>query len=281
MTSDTIASALSRKELEVYGQAGSIAEEVLSSIRTVVAFGGESKEVDRYQFGLVIENKYDVSTMFTSYVRRHYSMGGWVRASQTTVDTSRLSEQGFGTSMAPTRVDDCSARAPAFSWSELATPLRLTIGGLGAGTRIKFLVICHRDLSCTHRLSILSSQTLFRYSRTISRTAWTLQLQLALSTGSLKICQAFLSRIFSRTCLRIESRKEACGALLGRCLGVEASSDPLMAEVMISAPQSISAAVRKVFFSVMMASMNIGMSSPYFETFSISIRSSSQSIFSH
>nr|CAD7571679.1 unnamed protein product [Timema californicum] len=42
-----IASALSRKELEVYGQAGSIAEEVLSSIRTVVAFGGESKEVDR------------------------------------------------------------------------------------------------------------------------------------------------------------------------------------------------------------------------------------------
>nr|CAD7261440.1 unnamed protein product [Timema shepardi] len=101
-----IASALSRKELEVYGQAGSIAEEVLSSIRTVVAFGGESKEVDRYQVnlgaakdnnikrgffsglgfgglwfciysnyafsfwyavGLVIENKYDVSTMFTVF----------------------------------------------------------------------------------------------------------------------------------------------------------------------------------------------------------------------
>ncbi|CAG2053737.1 unnamed protein product [Timema podura] len=99
-----IASALSRKELEVYGQAGSIAEEVLSSIRTVVAFGGETKEVDRYQVnlgaakdnnikrgffsglgfgglwfciysnyafsfwyavGLVIEDKYDVSTMFT------------------------------------------------------------------------------------------------------------------------------------------------------------------------------------------------------------------------
>nr|CAD7443302.1 unnamed protein product [Timema bartmani] len=66
------------------------------------------------------------------------------------------------------------------------------------------------------------------------------------STGSLEICQAFLSRFFSRTCLRIESGKEACGALLGRCLGVEASSDPLMAEVMNSAPRSISAAVRKV-----------------------------------
>nr|CAD7448595.1 unnamed protein product [Timema bartmani] len=41
-----------------------------------------------------------------SYVRRHYSMGGWVRASQTTFDTSRLSEQGFGTSVAPSRVND-------------------------------------------------------------------------------------------------------------------------------------------------------------------------------
>nr|CAD7456066.1 unnamed protein product [Timema tahoe] len=124
-----------------------------------------------------------------------------------------------------------SARASAFSWSELATPLRPTIGGLGTGTHIKFLVMRHRDLSCTHRLSILSSQTLFRWPS---------------STGSLEICQAFLSRFFSRTCLRIESGKEACGALLGRCLGVEASSDPLMAEVMNSAPRSISAAVRKV-----------------------------------
>nr|CAD7456727.1 unnamed protein product [Timema tahoe] len=41
-----------------------------------------------------------------SYVRRHYSMGGCVRASKTTFVTSRLSEQGFGTSVAPSRVDD-------------------------------------------------------------------------------------------------------------------------------------------------------------------------------
>nr|CAD7460886.1 unnamed protein product [Timema tahoe] len=138
------------------------------------------------------------------------------------------------------------ARAWAFSWLELSTPLRPTIGGLGAGTHIKFLVMHHRDLFCTHRLSILSSQTLFRYSWTILRASWTLRLQLALSTGSLEICQAFLSRFFSWTCLRIESIKEAFGALLGRCLGVEASRDPLMAEFMNSAPRSISAAVRKV-----------------------------------
>nr|CAD7413886.1 unnamed protein product [Timema poppensis] len=75
-----------------------------------------------------------------------------------------------------------SAIASAFSWSELATPLQPTIGGLGVGTHIKFLVMRHRELSCTHRLTILSSQTLFRYSR-ISRTAWTLRLELALSTG--------------------------------------------------------------------------------------------------
>nr|CAD7459761.1 unnamed protein product [Timema tahoe] len=121
-----------------------------------------------------------------------------------------------GSSVCTNCASKCSAKASAFSWSELATPLRPTIGGLGAGTRIKFLVMRHSDLSCTHGISILSSQTLFRYSRTISRTTWTLRLQLALSTGYLEICQAFLSRFFSRTCLRIESGKEACGTLLGR-----------------------------------------------------------------
>ena len=39
--------ALTRKELNAYAKAGSIAEEVLGSIRTVVAFGGEKKECER------------------------------------------------------------------------------------------------------------------------------------------------------------------------------------------------------------------------------------------
>ncbi|CAG2056018.1 unnamed protein product, partial [Timema podura] len=47
-------------------------------------------------------------------------MGGWMRASQTSVDTSRLSEQGFGTSMAPSRVDDV-----------IPKPLNKRIGGTG------------------------------------------------------------------------------------------------------------------------------------------------------
>lgn len=36
------------KEQSAYARAGAIAEEVLSSIRTVMAFGGEQKEVQRY-----------------------------------------------------------------------------------------------------------------------------------------------------------------------------------------------------------------------------------------
>lgn len=42
-----LSSKFSKNELEAYGKAGSIAEEVLSSIRTVVAFGGHNKEIER------------------------------------------------------------------------------------------------------------------------------------------------------------------------------------------------------------------------------------------
>ena len=37
----------SEKELKAYAKAGSVAEEVLSSIRTVVAFSGQEKECTR------------------------------------------------------------------------------------------------------------------------------------------------------------------------------------------------------------------------------------------
>lgn len=42
-------SSLTEKELKSYSSAGSVAEEVLGNIRTVVAFSGETKELDRYQ----------------------------------------------------------------------------------------------------------------------------------------------------------------------------------------------------------------------------------------
>ncbi|GJQ78971.1 hypothetical protein Trydic_g133 [Trypoxylus dichotomus] len=44
---------LAQKEMDAYGGAGAIAEEVLSTIRTVVAFGGQQKELDRYEEKLI------------------------------------------------------------------------------------------------------------------------------------------------------------------------------------------------------------------------------------
>ncbi len=41
---------LTSREQSAYAKAGSVAEEVISSIRTVVAFGGEHKEYQRYTF---------------------------------------------------------------------------------------------------------------------------------------------------------------------------------------------------------------------------------------
>jgi ATP-binding cassette, subfamily B (MDR/TAP), member 1 len=39
--------SLTEKELQAYASAGAICEEVLTSIRTVIAFGGEEKETKR------------------------------------------------------------------------------------------------------------------------------------------------------------------------------------------------------------------------------------------
>ncbi|XP_002933334.2 ATP-binding cassette sub-family B member 5-like isoform X1 [Xenopus tropicalis] len=43
-----ILASLTTKELAAYAKAGAVAQEVLSSIRTVVAFGGQEKEIKRY-----------------------------------------------------------------------------------------------------------------------------------------------------------------------------------------------------------------------------------------
>jgi len=52
-----IITSFSKSELDVYAKAGAMAEEVLSSIRTVVAFGGEKKEVDAYGKELDVARK--------------------------------------------------------------------------------------------------------------------------------------------------------------------------------------------------------------------------------
>ncbi|XP_046390850.1 ATP-dependent translocase ABCB1-like [Ischnura elegans] len=61
-----IASVLSRKEVEAYGKAGSIAEEVLSSIRSVIAYGGQDKESERYSKNLVFAKDNNIKRSFVS-----------------------------------------------------------------------------------------------------------------------------------------------------------------------------------------------------------------------
>uniref|UniRef100_A0A452GRE1 Bile salt export pump n=1 Tax=Gopherus agassizii TaxID=38772 RepID=A0A452GRE1_9SAUR len=60
-------------ELKAYAKAGAVADEVLSSIRTVAAFGGERKEVERYDKNLVFAQRWGIRKgmimgFFTGYI---------------------------------------------------------------------------------------------------------------------------------------------------------------------------------------------------------------------
>ncbi|XP_063789645.1 bile salt export pump-like [Pseudophryne corroboree] len=64
---------LTGKELLAYAKAGAVADEVLSGIRTVAAFGGELKEVDRYDKNLVYAQRWGIRKgvimgFFTGYL---------------------------------------------------------------------------------------------------------------------------------------------------------------------------------------------------------------------
>jgi ATP-binding cassette subfamily B (MDR/TAP) protein 1 len=59
-----VTSKLAKKEMEAYAKAGNIAEEVFSAIRTVVAFGGQNKEVARYKENLVDAKKINIKRSF-------------------------------------------------------------------------------------------------------------------------------------------------------------------------------------------------------------------------
>ncbi|KAG8190233.1 hypothetical protein JTE90_011954 [Oedothorax gibbosus] len=59
-----IQTSVSREEMQAYGAAGAVAEEVLSAIRTVVSYGGEEKEVQRYNKCLVPARKKGIKRGF-------------------------------------------------------------------------------------------------------------------------------------------------------------------------------------------------------------------------
>nr|XP_023021695.1 multidrug resistance protein 1B-like [Leptinotarsa decemlineata] len=57
---DCLTTRFAQRELDAYGAAGAIAEEVLSSIRTVVAFSGQEKEAKRYDKNLEFAKKNNI-----------------------------------------------------------------------------------------------------------------------------------------------------------------------------------------------------------------------------
>lgn len=59
-----ITSRLARKEIAAYAKAGTIAEEVLSAMRTVVAFGGQKLELQRYAENLAYAYRNNVKRSF-------------------------------------------------------------------------------------------------------------------------------------------------------------------------------------------------------------------------
>ncbi|KAM4028832.1 ATP-binding cassette sub-family B member 5-like isoform 2-T2 [Anomaloglossus baeobatrachus] len=77
---------LTSKELSAYAKAGSVADEVLSSIRTVVAFGGQEKEIQRYTNNLGEAQKIGIKKAITSQlavgfmyfiIYASYALGFW------------------------------------------------------------------------------------------------------------------------------------------------------------------------------------------------------------
>ncbi|XP_032895781.1 ATP-dependent translocase ABCB1-like [Amblyraja radiata] len=63
-----ILTSFTKQEQSAYAKAGAVAEEALSSIRTVVAFGGQKKEVDRYLKNLIEGHKLGIKKAISSNV---------------------------------------------------------------------------------------------------------------------------------------------------------------------------------------------------------------------
>ncbi|XP_073533538.1 ATP-dependent translocase ABCB1 [Phyllobates terribilis] len=63
-----ILSAFTNKELTAYAKAGAVAEEVLAAIRTVIAFGGQDKEIKRYEKNLEEAKKIGIRKAITANV---------------------------------------------------------------------------------------------------------------------------------------------------------------------------------------------------------------------
>ncbi|XP_049583781.1 bile salt export pump isoform X2 [Syngnathus scovelli] len=91
--------SLTGRELKAYAKAGAVADEVLSSIRTVAAFGGEDKETNRYDQNLVEAQNWGIKKgtiigIFQGYlwciIFLTFALAFWY-GSQLVIDTKELS----------------------------------------------------------------------------------------------------------------------------------------------------------------------------------------------
>ncbi|KAJ8352305.1 hypothetical protein SKAU_G00237810 [Synaphobranchus kaupii] len=119
---------LTGRELLAYAKAGAVADEVLSSIRTVAAFGGEEKEVERYDRNLVEAQNWGVKKgtiigLFQGYlwciIFLCYALAFWY-GSKLVIDTKELSPGGliqvfFGVLIAAMNLGQASPCLEAFA----------------------------------------------------------------------------------------------------------------------------------------------------------------------
>uniref|UniRef100_UPI003AAEE747 bile salt export pump n=1 Tax=Centroberyx gerrardi TaxID=166262 RepID=UPI003AAEE747 len=119
---------LTGQELKSYAKAGAVADEVLSSIRTVAAFGGEEKEAERYDKNLVEAQNWGVKKgaiigVFQGYlwciIFLCYALAFWY-GSKLVIDTEELSPGSliqvfFGVLMAAMHLGQASPCLEAFA----------------------------------------------------------------------------------------------------------------------------------------------------------------------
>ncbi|XP_030613516.1 bile salt export pump isoform X2 [Archocentrus centrarchus] len=119
---------LTGRELKAYAKAGAVADEVLSSIRTVSAFGGEEKEVERYDRNLVEAQNWGVKKgailgVFQGYlwciIFLCYALAFWY-GSKLVIDTKEMSpgtliQVFFGVLMAALNLGQASPCLEAFA----------------------------------------------------------------------------------------------------------------------------------------------------------------------
>ncbi|KAM9805144.1 bile salt export pump [Neosynchiropus ocellatus] len=121
-------SRLTGRELTAYAKAGAVADEVLSAIRTVAAFGGESKEADRYDKNLEEAQNWGVKKgsiigVFQGYlwfvIFLCYALAIWY-GSKLVIDTKEMSpgtliQVFFGVLMAAMHLGQASPCLEAFA----------------------------------------------------------------------------------------------------------------------------------------------------------------------